>query len=72
MASFSKYKKNPTVVGVSSVVTPGYYGVLGTLGTNDVILYMANGDLHTITLNSLASNWTEVGDSVSLVGSDWD
>lgn len=71
MASFSKYQKNPTVVGVSSVTAPGYYGILGTLSTSDVLLYMANGDLHSITTGDLASNWTAVQDSTTLIGNDW-
>ena len=74
MASFKKYQKNPTIVGVTTITadTAGDYGSLGTLTSLDCILYLASGTMVTMTQANLALEYSQTSDSAALVGTSWD
>jgi len=72
MATFQKYRKNATIVGASEVTSPGNYGVLGTLSCGTMIIYMANGDMHTMTCVTFATKYGLAAFNESTTGTDWD
>lgn len=71
MASFKKYRKKTTVVGVNQITssTAGDYGDLGTLASGEYIVYLADGTI--VTLDNL-DKYELVSDNTALTGDDWD
>lgn len=48
-----------------------YIDTLGTLDSGDYLFYLASGQLVSQSADEVAANWTQVSDSSTLTGSDW-
>lgn len=67
-----KYMKNSTVVQAQQMVSEKDMGELGSLVTEDWVLWLADGAIHTMNSTDFAAKYTSVSDKTTLTGDDWD
>ena len=66
-----KYQKKVTIVEANQAGVAANFGVLGNLVTDDFILILASGAMHTLSSADMAAKYTAAAVTSSLTGEDW-
>lgn len=65
------YQKKTVVVGAMTAGSQIDMGTLGALVTDDYILKLASGDLHTLASVDFNAMYDAVNSNTTLTGTDW-